>query len=135
MDLDVVQLKLEPLYPRKCISCNRILGHKWQQYREMRRSGKTQSEILRIIGVRDPCCLQSLDISCNNDYQQSLIKTVYLTSGKSPLVSVIDAAVTVRPVIGTGLIRSVATSDKIIKEPIPYTFDDLIQRITDSLDS
>lgn len=46
----------EELIHVRCITCNKIIGHKWETYKNLLSEGKTVKEALNTIGLKRPCC-------------------------------------------------------------------------------
>ena len=97
--------KMEVVFSKKCITCDAVLGNTFVIYREMLDSGISHDTIVRELGIDQQCCLQSLDLKCSNKYQESLIRRSTITTGRSPIVSVVEAARV--PVVSTSTTRRI----------------------------
>lgn len=88
---------MEPVYHNKCLVCNRVLGDMWLLYRTLHKEGISHDDIMSKIGVREPCCLESLDLKCGDRYRNSLIRRHLMTDGCSQLVAVAEFSYKLRP--------------------------------------
>lgn len=107
--------KMEVVFSKKCITCDAVLGNTFVIYREMLNSGILHNNIVRELGVDQQCCLQSLDLKCSDKYQESLIKRSTITSGRSPIISVIEASRV--PVTSASTTRRIIESPGIFDTP------------------
>lgn len=46
----------DELVPIRCITCNKILGNKWEKYQELLESGVSIEKALNELGLTRPCC-------------------------------------------------------------------------------
>lgn len=46
----------EELPPIRCLSCGRVLAHRWNDYKRLLAQGKTQEEALNAVGLKNICC-------------------------------------------------------------------------------
>ncbi len=44
------------IIPVRCITCGRVIGDKWQPYKDYLSQGKTAKEALDILGIKSYCC-------------------------------------------------------------------------------
>jgi len=46
------------IFPVRCFSCGKPIGHLWFKYKELINSGKTPKEALDELEIERPCCRQ-----------------------------------------------------------------------------
>ncbi|MHA1338947.1 MAG: DNA-directed RNA polymerase subunit N [Promethearchaeota archaeon] len=65
------------IIPIRCFTCGKLIGDKWEKYRELKREGKSPSEIFDELGIKRFCCKRMLishvnlidDVLAYNRYQ------------------------------------------------------------------
>ncbi len=48
------------LIPVRCYTCGKVTGNKWDHYNDLLKSGKTQPQAFKIIGLKRYCCKRIL---------------------------------------------------------------------------
>jgi DNA-directed RNA polymerase subunit N (RpoN/RPB10) len=46
----------EELPPIRCLSCGRVLAHRWKDYQRLLQEGNSQEEALNKLGLKNICC-------------------------------------------------------------------------------
>jgi DNA-directed RNA polymerase subunit N len=54
--LKLTPIPLGMLFPIRCFSCGKPIGHLWEKYKKLLESGKSPAEALDSLGVRRYCC-------------------------------------------------------------------------------
>nr|QBK90322.1 MAG: hypothetical protein LCPAC103_00030 [Pithovirus LCPAC103] len=99
----------------------------------MSRGDISHEQIMRALGIRDQCCLASMDLKCDSRYEQTLIKRPFMTSGRSPLVSIMDASAAVRPVSNGSTVITSTSRAPVNKNKVPQTMEQTIAALTAAL--
>lgn len=123
-------LQFELVFPRKCVTCDRVLGDTYIKYRELLRAGESHANILVKLGIRSACCTIGLPIwvKCDQQYRDSLIRESCITSGSSPLIIVTDFAHAVKAPKPRKLIQDTSTGGLTdFSNEIPVTFDQVLE--------
>ena len=48
------------LIPVRCYTCGKVTGNKWDHYNDLLKSGKTQPQAFKILGLKRYCCKRIL---------------------------------------------------------------------------
>ena len=86
----------EELTHIRCHTCNKVIGHKWNQYQEMLSEGKSIKEALNKLGLTRPCCrmrmMNPAKVTLISQYQEDVPTQMLESSFKRLSVATSDEA-------------------------------------------
>ena len=75
------------IIPVRCYTCGKVVGDKWEHYKELLKSGKSQPEAFEILKLKRYCCKRILlghvdiiDTLMKYDHTSSSVKSQLLSS-------------------------------------------------------